>query len=63
MKSLAWTMAVAALAVATPAMAAAGEKSDSAVWIALGVVFMGSFTALIGALLILFAKKKSASNK
>jgi len=62
MKSLNWLSALPLMAIATPALAAADKDNDKAVWIALGVVFMGSFTAIGGALLALAAKKKGGSD-
>lgn len=48
MRSLNCLPALALTAIATPAWAAAEEANDKGLWIALGVVFMGSFTAILG---------------
>lgn len=63
MKSLKWVLTSAVLSIATPALAATeGDKENPAVWIALGTVFMGSFTAIIGGLIAARAKKKKHSD-
>lgn len=63
MKSMKWTLVAVATAIATPALAAGdGDQSNPAVWIALGVVFMGSLTTMIGTLLAAKAKKKKQSD-
>jgi uncharacterized membrane protein YeiH len=57
-------LAVLALtAIATPALAAAEEANDKGLWIALGVVFMGSFTAILGGVMAAYAKKKQSGKK
>lgn len=58
MKMLNRLAALPLLATATPALAATEDGNDTAVWIALGVVFLGSFTAIGGGLLAAMAKKK-----
>jgi len=62
MKALNWLALLPLIAIATPALAAADEGNDKAVWIALAVVFMGSLTAIGGALLALAAKKKKSGS-
>ena len=63
MKSMLWALVAGATAVATPAFAAGNDdKANPAVWIALGVVFMGAFTAMIGTRLAASAKKKKPSD-
>lgn len=62
MKMLNSLTALPLVALATPALAGTKDGNDSAVWIALGVVFLGSFTA-IGAALLAAAKKKQAGDQ
>ena len=52
----------AGLAAATPAFASTEASNDKAVWIALGVVFLGSFTAIGAALIAALAKKRRRSD-
>jgi uncharacterized membrane protein YeiH len=51
---------LALTAIATPALAAAEEANDKGLWIALGVVFMGSFTAILGGVMAALARKKQS---
>lgn len=62
-RSTPWMAGVFALALASPALAASESSNDKAVWIALGVVFLGSFTAIGGALLAAAAKKRKSSDE
>lgn len=63
MKLIKWALVATVAATATPALAAnEGDKSNPAVWIALGVVFMGAFTTMIGTLLAAKAKKDKKSD-
>jgi hypothetical protein len=54
---------LAVLAAASPAFAATESSNDKAVWIALGVVFLGSFSAIGGAILATQAKKRKQSDE
>lgn len=59
MKSLKWALVALMTALATPALAETADgKDNKAVWIALGVVFMGSFTAISTSLYASYAAKK-----
>lgn len=63
MRVLPSVLGLAALATASPALAATNPSNDKAVWIAIGVVFLGSFSAIGGALLASRAKKKKPSGE
>lgn len=63
MKLLNKVAALPLVGIATPALAATDGGNDSAVWIALGVVFLGSFTAICCALLAKYAKDKKQQGK
>lgn len=58
MKTPAGIVVLAITLFATPAMAANNPDNDKAVWIALGVVFLGSFTAIGAAVLASIASRK-----
>jgi hypothetical protein len=60
---LRWVVGVAGLLAASPAFAADDTSNDKAVWIALGVVFLGSFTSIGAALLAAHAKKRKQSGE
>ena len=63
MKSMKWALVAFATAVATPALAASdGDKSNPAVWIALGAAFIGVFTTILGVSLAAKGKKKKQSD-
>ena len=63
MRTLDWLAALVVVGIATPALAATDDGNDKAVWIALGVVFLGSFTAIGAALLAANAKKKRSEDQ
>lgn len=63
MKLNIWAPVAVATVVATPALAAGdGDKSNPAVWIALGATFVGLFTTMVGVLVATKAKKKKPSD-
>lgn len=62
MKPLNGLAALPLFAIANPALAATDGGENPAVWIALGAVFIGAFTA-IGAALLAASKKKKPSEK
>ena len=63
MKLSMWALIAVVAAVATPAFASVeGGENSTAVWIALGAVFMGVFTTLIAVLVAVNAKKKKSSS-
>ena len=63
MKLSMWALIAVVAAVATPAVASVeGGENSTAVWIALGAVFMGVFTTLIAVLVAVNAKKKKSSS-
>ncbi|MBD3835342.1 hypothetical protein [Brevundimonas sp.] len=62
MKPLNWLAALPLLAIAPPAWAAADDGGNPAVWIALGAVFIGAFTA-IGAAMLAASKKNKPPEK
>lgn len=51
---------LALTAISTPALAAAESADDKGLWIALGVVFMGSFTAIVGGVVAATARKRQS---
>lgn len=64
MKFGAFVLGALAMAVASPAMAqgqvAGGSK---AIWLALGVVFLGAFLALFGSLLAITGNARAKSDR
>lgn len=58
MKALAGTAMIAIATFAAPALAAGSADNDTAIWIALGAVFLGALTTIGGALLALATRKK-----
>lgn len=63
MKLMKLALVSAATVVATPALAVSdGDKSNPAVWIALGAAFIGVFTTMVSVLVAAKAKKNKQSD-
>lgn len=63
MKLNMWALVAVATVVATPALAAGdGDKSNPAVWIALGATCLGLFTTMVSVLAANKVKKKKPSD-